>query len=181
MRRADKAMESPAALEALLGAEPVGRLATVGSDGYPVIKPVNYVYADGAVYFHSARLGEKIDHLGRDDRVCFEVDRPVAYVRTGETACKATYLYQSVILKGRARFVEDPAEKVRVLRLLVEKHQGPGKYRFEPGHLGATAVVRIDVEAATGKEGLGKGRVREQALKALAEGRSLPVVIEEEE
>ncbi|NTU59844.1 MAG: pyridoxamine 5'-phosphate oxidase family protein [Deltaproteobacteria bacterium] len=178
MRRGERAMTDPRAVEAFLEAAPVGRLATVGEDGWPVIKPVNFVWADGAVYLHSAPAGEKMDHLRRDGRVCFEADLAIAYVKAGAAPCRATCLYRSVVVRGRARVVEDREEKRRALALLLAKHEGPGDYPMADGALDATAVVRIDVETVTGKESLGAGRVREEAERALSCVVSLPLVLE---
>ena len=34
-----------------------GVLAVAGTEGYPYAVPLSYVYADGKLYFHSARTG----------------------------------------------------------------------------------------------------------------------------
>lgn len=36
-----------------------GTLALLGDGGYPYAVPVSYVYADGRLYFHSYRTGER--------------------------------------------------------------------------------------------------------------------------
>ena len=41
-----------------------------------------------------------------------------------------------------------------------------------------TGIVRIDIDDLSGKEDLGKDELQEQALRALAAGVPLPVVIE---
>jgi nitroimidazol reductase NimA-like FMN-containing flavoprotein (pyridoxamine 5'-phosphate oxidase superfamily) len=134
----------------------VGRLGTIGSEGYPMVKPLNYVYLDGRIYFHSAREGEKIDDIARDNRVCFEVDVPLGFVKAVDNPCKADYLYRSVIIKGRAHVVRERDERLRVLRGLMEKYQPEGGYgAFTEDKLVLTAVVAIDVEEMTGKEEVG--------------------------
>src|SRR5512139_2823665 len=108
MRRAKKEITDRAVIEGLLRDCLVGRLGTAGPDGWPMVKPLNFVYSAGKIYFHTAMEGEKIDHIRRDARVCFEADQPVAYVRGAvDEPCKAEYLYRSVIVKGRAVMVED--------------------------------------------------------------------------
>ena len=86
MRRAEKEMKDRAAVEALLGACAVGRLGTVGPDGWPMVKPLNFAYDRGRIYFHTAKQGEKVDHIRADGRVCFAADHPVAYVRPVRSA-----------------------------------------------------------------------------------------------
>jgi hypothetical protein len=156
MRAAKKEIHDKGVVQRLLADGPVGRLGTVGAEGRPMVKPLNYVYHDGRIYFHSAREGEKIDHIKRDDRVCFEVDLPIAYVKgTMEDPCKADYRYQSVICTGRARVVDEHSEKTAALRALMEKYQPEGGYGpFLEEKLVLTAVVRIDIETMTGKQDL---------------------------
>lgn len=157
----------------------VGHLGTVGADGRARIKPVNFVAVENRIYFHTALEGEKIDDIKRDKRVCFEVDLPIAYVRSGAKACSAGYLYRSVMILGIASIVEDRLEKIKVLDALMQKHEG-GDKRYDYGEvvLRETGIVQIDIEQWTGKESIGQGEVRETALEALSSGDALPIVIE---
>lgn len=156
MRLAKKEISDRKTVEGLLAQCAVGRLGTVGADGYPMVKPLNFVYHEGRIYFHSAREGEKIEDIGRDERVCFEVDLPLAFVRGEGSPCKADYRYQSVICTGRARLVEDSQEKLGALKALMEKYQPEGGYGDFPGEkVALTAVIRIDILTMTGKQDLG--------------------------
>lgn len=157
----------------------VGRLGTVGRDGWPMVKPLNFVYHEGRIYFHCALEGEKLDDIRHDDRVCFEVDLPIAYVKgAAENACQATYLFRSVIIRGRARLVSDRAEKILALDCLMRKFQ-PGQTfaGYEEEMLDRTGVVRIDVEEMVGKESLGTGEIREKVLAVLESGSPLPIIL----
>jgi nitroimidazol reductase NimA-like FMN-containing flavoprotein (pyridoxamine 5'-phosphate oxidase superfamily) len=181
MRQAKKEILDRNLIVELLETCHVGRLATVGPDGYPMVKPVNFASEEGRVYFHSAKTGEKIDHITRDSRVCFEVDLPIALVKTRSTPCRAEYLYRSVIIKGRARVVEDGEERLHGLSLLMKKYQPEGGYSdFPEEKMQITAIVRIDVEEMAGKEDLGKEELKAAALKALEEKAVLPIVLERE-
>ena len=165
----------------LLEACHVGRLGTIGPQAHPMIKPLNFAYHEGRIYFHSAPEGEKIDDIKRDPRVCFEADLPVALVKSRGEPCRAEYLYRSVIIKGAARIVEDRDERLFALKLLMSKYQPEGGYgEFIEDKLRITAVVRIDIRQMTGKEDLGKGEIRESVIKALETGSQLPIVIERE-
>jgi uncharacterized protein len=155
MRVAKKEIHEKAEIEELLMKCHVGRLGTIGKDGSPVVKPLNYVYFEGRVYFHSSREGEKIDDIKRDNRVCFEIDLPITYVKGTENPCKAAYRYRSVIAKGRALIVEDNDEKLHVLAALMKKYQPEGGYGpFLPEKVALTAVVKIDICELTGKADL---------------------------
>jgi nitroimidazol reductase NimA-like FMN-containing flavoprotein (pyridoxamine 5'-phosphate oxidase superfamily) len=181
MRKIRKEIKDKDVIIGLLETCHVGRLGTIGGDGYPMIKPLNFAYHEGSIYFHTAREGEKVEDIRRDNRVCFEVDLPMAYVRGGENPCGAEYLYRSVIIRGRAHIIEDRDEKIFGLKCLMEKYQPAGGYdEFREDKVQITGVVRIDIEEMSGKEDIGKGRIRERLLKALGRREPMPIVIEAE-
>ena len=183
MRQHKKEIKESAVIDDLLRNATVGRLGTIGRDGSPRIKPLNFVHYDNAIYFHSAKEGEKIDDILRDDRVCFEADRPIAY-RKGrqDDPCKASYLYQSVIIYGKAALVQDESERRKALSELMKKYQPGGGYgEFLEAKLAITAVVRIAIETMTGKEDLGKGALRGEVIACLQAGTPLPMDIRVEE
>jgi nitroimidazol reductase NimA-like FMN-containing flavoprotein (pyridoxamine 5'-phosphate oxidase superfamily) len=183
MRQHKKEINDKNVIDNLLRCATVGRLGTTGKDGYARIKPLNFVHIDRAIYFHSAREGEKIDDILRDSRVCFEVDLPISYVKgRQDDPCKASYLYQSVIIYGKAALVGAEPERRKALSALMRKYQPGGGYgEFLEAKLAITAVVRIDIETMTGKEDLGKGALREGVLAGLQAGTPLPMEMQEDE
>ena len=82
MRRKHCEVTDPREINRILSSTNIGRLATSGADGYPYITPVNFIWREGKIYFHSATVGEKLDNLAREPKVCFEVDVPLAYLDT---------------------------------------------------------------------------------------------------
>jgi len=152
MRRAEKAIiDREEIYEILAGAE-VGRLGTC-RDGVPYVTPVNFAHREGRIYFHSALEGRKIDNIRANPVVCFEVDEPLGTVVTGESACEVSYAYRSVIVQGEARLVEDDAEKIEALRLLLKKFE-PDKTdgEFSALILRKTAIVEIEIKKMYGKQ-----------------------------
>ena len=141
---------------AMLERSPIGRIATVNPKGFPVIKPVNFLYLGGKIYLHSSTKGEKIEDIQRGSPVCFEVDDPIAYVVSGATACKASYYYRSIVIKGNAAFVKDRDKKMKILQRMIEKYQpGGGDGEMPAEILEKTEVVEILIKEITGKENLG--------------------------
>lgn len=180
MRKIKKRLTDVTVMTELLQTAPVGRLGTIGRDGWPNIKPLNFACNDWRIYFHCAGEGEKLEEIRRDPRVCFEVDLPIAYVKgRQENPCRASYLYRSIIIRGRATVVEDSAEKRRGLDLLMAKYQPEGGYgAYLEEKLELTTVVRIEIDEISGKEDLGKDDMRERVLAALAAKAVLPLVID---
>ncbi len=180
MRKLNKKITDQSVIIDLLNSCHVGRLGTVGRDGRPMIKPLNFAFHEWRIYFHCALEGEKLADIRRDNRVCFEVDLPIAYVKGApENPCRAEYLYRSVIALGRAHIVEDRTERLLALGCLMAKYQPEGDYgAYLEEKLALTCIVRIDVEEISGKEDLGKGGIRDKIMRALAGDVPLPIVIE---
>ncbi|MBI5043432.1 MAG: pyridoxamine 5'-phosphate oxidase family protein [Nitrospirae bacterium] len=197
MRRFKKEIKDKAVIIDIFNRCHVGCLGTIGKDGYPMVKPLNFAYCDGSnpsipplakggeggflgkIYFHTAKEGEKIEDIKRDNRVCFEVDLPIAYLKAKNQPCEADYLYRSVIIKGRAHIIEDRDEKLFGLKCLMEKYQPGGKYGdYLKEKLQITGIVRIDIEEMVGKEDLGKEHQMDIALRALKDKVLLPIILE---
>lgn len=175
-------MAERAEMEGLLATAGHGYLGAVRPDGWPMVLPLNFVYVDGRVYFHGAAEGEKMASLVRDDRVTFTVAEDFSivpsYFRDPRFACPATQYYKCVMIRGRARVVEDEGEKARALQAMMEKLQPEGGHEpIEAGSklyrksLRTTAVVAIEVEEMTGKFKFGQNlptRKREEVAEKLA-------------
>ena len=156
MRKPEKEIKDPETIDALLERTLVGRIATINRKRFPVIKPVNFLYWDGKIYFHSSKQGEKMADIRRGSRICFEVDEPIAYVLAKGSACSASYFYRSIIVKGKARLVNRREKKLTILKKLMEKYQPEGGYdKFPEVAVQKTAVVEISIEELTGKQNLG--------------------------
>jgi nitroimidazol reductase NimA-like FMN-containing flavoprotein (pyridoxamine 5'-phosphate oxidase superfamily) len=89
----------------LLAQEHLGRVAVVDDRG-PVVFPVNFVLDRHMVVFRTDE-GTKLDTACRGSRVAFEVDGTDAADRTG----------WSVVVRGEAVEVTDPAELTRLRKL----------------------------------------------------------------
>lgn len=151
-RRKDRAMKTPREMELLLERLQVGRLAVTTKDG-PYIVPVNYLFFEGTIYFHSALSGRKMEALRVDSRVCFLVDEVGPQVLWAQ-GCGISQIYRSVICFGKAEFVEGLIEKKRILERLVQKYV-PSGYSFpsmKDQNIEKTAVVKIVIESMSGKE-----------------------------
>lgn len=156
MRRKEKKIEDRQTIKSLLKRSHVGRIATINRKGFPVIKPVNYLYWEDKIYIHSSTKGEKATDIRRGSPVCFEVDEPIAYVAAAGSPCTANYYFRSIIVKGKASFVKHPERKRELLERLMKKYQPEGGYGDVPDPmLRKTAVIEISAQELTGKQSLG--------------------------
>jgi hypothetical protein len=140
-----------AAMEAILRREYIGHLALRdGADLY--VLPINYTYAGGRILFHCALTGRKLDCIRAHPRVCFEVSRQEAEPAPhAGTTCSAGY--ESVICWGRARVIEDAAERVAVLGAFQARYDDPaGRPRaITDADAARCGAVEIVVERMTGR------------------------------
>jgi len=154
LRRADRVMPNERAQE-FLARGFSGRLATVGEDGYPYCIPLLYLWMDGEVYVHTtSAVGHFRANIEREPRVCFEVDEPDAVFDYGRFECDSGLAYQSVILFGKIRVIEELATKQRFCEALMKKYGKPNSIRpigFFP-RIDIITVYAISVERMTGKE-----------------------------
>lgn len=189
MRKKRSEIQNREDIDRILERGRVGRMASIGADGYPYITPLNYVYQNGSIYFHCARSGEKLDNIKRDNKVCFEVDIPLAYLDLhyygdNPESCGVTQFYHCVIIRGRAEIVEDMAEKVAALNGLVASHEPEGrrfqKVTTETKAFSLCDVVAVRIERISGKRELAQNKKNEekQALSAYLTNRNLPGDVE---
>ena len=151
LRRKDRAMSLNEA-EKFLEEQMVGRLALTRND-HPYVVPLNYLYLEGKVYFHSSKDGQKIAFLRKNDKVCFEVDELFGFTE-GEEDCSYAPLYKSVIAYGKATIVNEKSEKMKGLSSLVQKYYGFKPDSFANAMLENTLVIAIEISKLTGKQRL---------------------------
>ena len=122
-------------------------------DNEPYVVPMNYGYTmeDGrpVLYLHSATRGRKLDMIRRNPRVFFEMDCDWVPFE-GEKPCQYGLAYSSVMGRGEARIIEDVAEKMRAMTLLMKTQTGKD-FSFNERLVSAVAVIRIDVAEYTAK------------------------------
>jgi uncharacterized protein len=154
MRRADLAMSDQRVGETLEHGF-CGRLATVGADGLPYCVPLLFVWADGCIYFHTARVrGHLRANLDHEPRVCFVVDEPGAVFAYGRFECDTSVAYRSVTLFGRVAVVDDMTARRQFFARLMAKYAGTEPERpkgFLP-RIEQIALYAIAPERITGKE-----------------------------
>ena len=117
MRRKNQALSEEQCIR-ILEAEPRGVLSVIGDDGYPYGTPIDHWYnaSDGKIYFHSGKIGHRVDAMKADPRASFCV-YDEGFRREGEWALNIS----SVIVFGRLEIVEDEEEAIRITRQLSYK------------------------------------------------------------
>jgi len=160
--RADKVWADEAAVNDFLLHGEVGHLTTIDSDGWPHTVPLDYIWHDRAIFFHSGP-GAKMSHLAMNPKAAFivtEALEPLTSEITSENnPCRDTHLGRSVLIRGLAREIADPAEKLAILNIIIAKYDpkairvgenlpGSESVKTQPG-FAACRVIKIEVVKLT--------------------------------
>ncbi len=186
MRREEFLSDHPQQIAMILNTARIGQVGIITPDGYPRVVPINFVWLDDKIYFHTARKGEKYEAFEAEAKVTFSAEIVYSNIPSfwlGETSgCTATVFYESVLIRGVGAVVDDRREKAVALQTLMEKEQPEGKFRRftadEPLYRKAideVGICRIDPVRIDLKVKLGQNRsrrVRQMLIeKLIARGR----------
>ncbi|NCB43014.1 MAG: pyridoxamine 5'-phosphate oxidase family protein [Clostridia bacterium] len=151
MRRIKQLLSKEQTIE-ILNRCTAGVLGVIDENGYPYTVPVSYTFKDGELLFHSAIEGHKIQSIKNNDKVTFCV-----VDKDDVIAAEFTTKYSSVIAFGRARILEDDAQKARAMEAITQKyspdHMKEGREEIESS-MKRFCIVAISVEHMTGKASL---------------------------
>lgn len=134
--------------EEILKQEVRGVLAVNGDDGYPYALPINFYFDERSnkIYFHSGKVGHKLDAIANSDKASFCVyDK--GYHEDGHWALNI----KSVIIFGRIRVVEEWSDELmtefskRFTTDMEYIHNEIEKFRKN------TAILCLEIEHMTGK------------------------------
>ncbi len=178
MRRKEFNIEQEPDIQAFLDEMNYGFLGTLSEDGWPQVTPLNFVYYEGAIYFHGSKVGEKMRSIAADNRVSFSVAREFSripsYWSDPKLACPATVFFKSVLILGRAEPLTGLDEKAAVLTAFMEKLQPEGGYaQIDPNdpsyakHLAGTAVIKLAITDMSAKFKFGQN-LKEARMEAIA-------------
>lgn len=137
----------------LLQRAQTGTLATLNPDGTPYSTPIHFVYCGDAVFIHGLPKGKKLDNIARDSRVGFSVyEMDKLLLNPNGKPCDTNTKYESVIISGTAKIVDDIKEKRIALKKIAEKYTPYLANNEIPNNrVNGTAVIRINVTEMTGK------------------------------
>lgn len=151
MRRFKQLLPQETAVD-ILNRNTSGTLALSGDDNYPYAVPISYVYADGKLYFHSAKNGHKIDAIKKHEKASFCVIDQDQIVPE-----KYTTYFRSVIAFGKVHLVEDMNEIRRIATVLAMKYSADFKDGI-PKEIDSSiknmAIIEMTIDHMTAKEAI---------------------------
>jgi len=122
-------------------------------DQQPLVIPTLHARRGETLFLHGAKRSRLIEHVRAGNAVCaaFTLLDGIVLARS---AFHHSVNYRSVVLFGRGNPVEGDEDKLRALEAIVE-HVAKGRWhearRPNRKELDATAVVAIEIEAASAK------------------------------
>lgn len=154
-RGRNRAVVDRSQLHALLADALVAHLGVTVGD-HPVVLPAAFAVdpdgpdRDGSLYVHGSVAARWL-RAATGSTVCVTVTQLDGLV-AGRSAFHHSMNYRSAVVIGRARLIEDPAEKDRALALIVD-HMVPGRSAtLRPStrkELAATAVLALPLHEAS--------------------------------
>lgn len=150
MRKSRQEITDKSVVEEILAGAEICRIAMLDGER-PYLLPFNYGYRDGIIYIHAAPEGRKIGLLQKNNEVCFEIEHGVQIVK-GDTGCKWSTRYRSVIGYGTMEVITDDAGKQEGLEVLMAQHGAPHLTRFDPKNMKHMVILKLTITSATGKQ-----------------------------
>ncbi len=151
MRRSDKEITDRSEIDDILGRASICHLG-LNDRGECYVVPVNYGYDGSCLYVHSAREGRKIDILRADKRLSFTVYTDL-HMQESDKACSFTMKYKSVMGRGMATLIDDPALKEDALRIIM-RHYSQEEFSFDPARVDKIVIIKIEIQGMTGKKSI---------------------------
>jgi nitroimidazol reductase NimA-like FMN-containing flavoprotein (pyridoxamine 5'-phosphate oxidase superfamily) len=116
-RRADRGRYDPAVVHAIVDEAVIAHVGVVSDDG-PVVLPMALGRRDDTVYLHGS-VANQLLRSGDGAEVCVTVTLLDGLV-LARSVFHHSMNYRSVVVRGRARRVDDPAEKLDALRCITD-------------------------------------------------------------
>ena len=157
LRRSDLAITDPDEIGRILSSARYATIALAdGEQPYLVTLSCGYDPAAHRLCFHVAARGRKLDLIAHNPRACATIIGDLGYLH-GECA----HPYESVVMDGRMRLLDDPDDVRVAMRTLIGQLETPAAVDevFEQHGLdGDAALLRFrlltfEIESVTAKRG----------------------------
>ena len=149
MRRNDKQIYDESSIQEILKQAIICRIA-FHDEEFPYVVPMNYGYHEGALYFHCATAGKKLELIKRNPKVAFEITEKNELI-PGQKSCEWTEHYRSIFGTGTMTILEDFTKKLQGLDVLMH-HHGKVKNAYDPKLVDRVVVLKLDILNMTAKQ-----------------------------
>jgi len=107
------------------------------------------------LYFHCANKGDKLDYIKKNPNACATIIKDNGYLET-----KCDHDYESLIIRGKMKIVEDLDEKKHGLQILLTHLEKDPKPIFERNikndlSYNGVTILKLEMESIIGKKYIG--------------------------
>ena len=131
-------------------------IALCNSD-IPYIITMSYGFdtEKNCLYFHCANKGDKLEFIKKNSNVCATIIKDNGYLET-----KCDHDYETLIIRGKTRIVDELSEKKHGLRILLNHLEKVPKPIFDRNikddhSYDGVTILRLDMESIIGKKYIG--------------------------
>lgn len=150
MRRRDKEVTDIKEIENNIRRISICRLGLSVND-IPYIVPMNFGYKDNCLYFHSAKVGKKLDMLNENINVCFEMDCDNELIKS-EKSSKWGMKYFSIIGFGKAQIVDEFEAKKEALKIIMSHYTERTSFEYNEKAIDAVTIIKVNISKMSGKK-----------------------------
>lgn len=129
----------------------VCHIAMVDPEGLPYLLPFNFGYENGIIYFHSSRMGKKMEILTHNPNVCVEFSTDyLLRFQSEKVGCSYTMKYRSVLAYGKVEFNEDPEQKIQIMNIVM-KNYASAEFTYNPPSMNEISCWIVKIDKLEGK------------------------------
>ena len=121
-------------------------------DNFPYILPMNFALDGDSVILHSKKGGRMWETLKTNPNVCINwtLGEEIAW-QDVQVGCSYRVKSKSVLVEGKAEFVDDYNEKYRLLKLLMQQYSDR-EFKFNRPAVENVGILKVKTEKLSAKE-----------------------------
>ena len=124
----------------------------MSENGFPYVLPMNFALDGDFVILHSAQSGRMWETLKKNQNVCINwtLGEDIKWQNV-TVGCSYRVQSKSVLVEGKAEFVNDFNEKTRCLELLMAQYSNR-EFKFSKPAVENVGIIKVAIEKISAKE-----------------------------
>ena len=156
MRRKDREITDKKRIEEIIMSCEYCRLSLYDKENDEVyIVPVDFGYLEEndkrIFYFHSAKVGRKINLILERGKATIELDQSSGLIKA-DIACEHSRYFASIIANGNISIIEDIEKKKKGLNAIMYHNTGKNDWDFPISMINEVTVIKLEVDKLSCKE-----------------------------
>ncbi|MCD6425806.1 MAG: pyridoxamine 5'-phosphate oxidase family protein [Anaerolineales bacterium] len=149
MRIKNKEINDRKTLDSIIHNAEICHLACCLND-QPYVIPISFGYDGKTIYFHTARAGKKNEIFLKNPQVSLGFETNIDLITDQDNACGWTFDFQSVIVTGEIKEINDPDLKNFGLNHIM-LHYSNRNWNIPQEEIRKTKTWQVRIDTITGK------------------------------